>query len=620
MSSEIISNSYKYIIDTSYGINKDGFIAIGTESIVYKGLKTRNDGELQFSCVLKFKPKYINVNGKIIDRLSIFKKEEKIIFDELRECRSVVRIDDIVEDIGEFTLLCDKINDGIINNKSYFCVVEEYIDGWSLAEYCREEFWKLRKTELLPNGLRNVVNYHQFSEKEKKDILLNYQYDNILKYQNQIILFMINLCEILQFVTEQKHILHLDLKPDNIMVTRHGKELVLIDFGRSKKITLADRFVQSTLSPVNYNEDEKLINMYQYGSLGYAAPECYSEAADNSIFPFSGDFTKGNMSIESDIFSFGATFWECLNIFELVTKNDDFSADEYYFYKKYFMKDSLYFNRDLSCTSPNYHKKLENVIIKCTKKRNQDYLNLDNKSFYHSYSEIKKDLEIAKDSAPTIIKEENVKVKNSIRLSGIALAIFVVFLVIQNIYHSIAFSIAQRKWDNLVVEYNDTQFNKFDDVATELIDTAPKIKAVGVYNDIIEFSHMDSEISEYEADMLVRLLTKVNDDSILADKVDEIMKYADAKKFKNITTSIMRLGTVKNSVGYEIATAIYNVEVCNIGIVEAYDVLKEHYNKKEFSNALIKLKNVLDNDENIGKIIESKEITRKDVKYFFEQI
>ena len=29
MSNEIISNSYKYIIDTSYGINKDGFIAIG---------------------------------------------------------------------------------------------------------------------------------------------------------------------------------------------------------------------------------------------------------------------------------------------------------------------------------------------------------------------------------------------------------------------------------------------------------------------------------------------------------------------------------------------------------------------------------------------------------------
>ena len=41
MDGEIIGNSYKYIIDESYGINKDGFIAIGTESIVYKGLKPR---------------------------------------------------------------------------------------------------------------------------------------------------------------------------------------------------------------------------------------------------------------------------------------------------------------------------------------------------------------------------------------------------------------------------------------------------------------------------------------------------------------------------------------------------------------------------------------------------
>jgi len=39
MKNEIIGNRYRYIIDTSYGINKDGFIAIGTESVVYKGLK-----------------------------------------------------------------------------------------------------------------------------------------------------------------------------------------------------------------------------------------------------------------------------------------------------------------------------------------------------------------------------------------------------------------------------------------------------------------------------------------------------------------------------------------------------------------------------------------------------
>lgn len=620
MSSEIISNSYKYIIDTSYGINKDGFIAIGTESIVYKGLKTRNDGELQFSCVLKFKPKFINVNGEVVDRLSIFKNEEKIIFDELRECRSVVRIDDIVEDIGDFSLPCDKIRDGIINNKAYFCVVEEYIDGWSLEEYCREEFWKLRKKVALPNGLCNVVNFHEFSETEKKDTLANYTYDNILKYQNQIMLFMINLCEILQFVTQQKQILHLDIKPDNIMVTRHGKELVLIDFGRSKKITKAERFVKNNLAPVNYNEDEQLINMYQYGSLGYAAPECFAQAEGNSEFPFSMETGKGMMSIESDIFSFGATFWECLNIFELVTQNPEFSEEPYDFYKNNLLNDALYFKRNLSCTSLYYHKKLENIIVKCTQRRNNGYNELENEDYYHSYDEIKKDLAIAKDSAPTIVKEENVRVKNSIKLCAIALAFFFIFLIIQGIFRSTAFSVAERKWESLAKEYNDTKFYKLEEVANELVDTAVGTKKVEVLNEIMEFTHKDSDITEYEAELLVDLILKIGNKNIYDEKTDEIMKFADAKKFKSITTSIMRMGSEGGSTGYETAKAIYDVEVCNSGILEAFNVLEKNKDKKEYINAIIKLRNVLDSDVNIEKIAKEKGVNRREISAFLDRI
>ena len=56
MISEIIGTKFKYTVDKSYGIKQDGFMEIGTESIVYKGLKTADKGGLQFSCVLKFKP------------------------------------------------------------------------------------------------------------------------------------------------------------------------------------------------------------------------------------------------------------------------------------------------------------------------------------------------------------------------------------------------------------------------------------------------------------------------------------------------------------------------------------------------------------------------------------
>lgn len=50
MSVEIIGTRFKYTVDMSYGINQDGFIAIGTESIVYKGLKTAENGA---SCIIQ---------------------------------------------------------------------------------------------------------------------------------------------------------------------------------------------------------------------------------------------------------------------------------------------------------------------------------------------------------------------------------------------------------------------------------------------------------------------------------------------------------------------------------------------------------------------------------------
>ena len=123
MNTEILGTDFKYIIDVSHGINRDGFIAIGTESVVYKGIKTSRKAELEFACVLKFKPKYVYSNGEYIDKISKFKDEELSIFEELQECRSVVRIFDVIEDLGDFSLPCDKVTGGVINREKYFCVI-----------------------------------------------------------------------------------------------------------------------------------------------------------------------------------------------------------------------------------------------------------------------------------------------------------------------------------------------------------------------------------------------------------------------------------------------------------------------------------------------------------------
>jgi serine/threonine protein kinase len=615
-----MGNTYKYIIDTSYGINKDGFIAIGSESIVYKGLKTKLDGGLQFSCVLKFKPKSILIDGNIVDRLEIFKTEEWKIFEELRECRFNCSNRRCIVNFRRLRLPCHRIASGVINSDSYFCVVEEFIDGWSLEEFCREEYWKLRRIEPLDNGLSNVINYHNFSSDEKSAVNLSYNYDNILKYQDQILLFMINLCEIMEFVTEQKSILHLDIKPENIMVTRYGKELVLIDFGRSKKVTKANRFVESHLSRVDYNENETLETMYQYGTLGYAAPECYAKASDNSTFPFTVSFEQGKMSIESDIFSFGATFWECLNIFELVTKNKKFSDDIHDFYRDNFLNDDAYFNRDLSCTSLYYHKKLENILKKCTRKRTYHYSDLDNKDYYLSYKDLRKDIENARDCAPTIVKEENPKVKNAFSLCGSMLSLFSVFLIIYFIYHLMAFNIAVGKWDAITSNYNDTQFYRLEEVAKSLITTASASRVDDIYAEIVNFTYKGGDISEYEAKMIVSLLQEINNNNLLPERVDEIMRNANTKKFKEISTEIVKLDVIGESVGYDLARAIFNVEVGKTEIVAAFDTLRKYKDNIEFRNAVIKLKNALDNDENINLIVKDTGLSRPEIQAFFKGI
>lgn len=619
MSREIIGNSYTYIVDESYGINRDGFIAIGTESIVYKGLKTKRGGGLQFSCVLKFKPKKKLVDGVVIDNLAAFKEVEWPIFQDLRECRSVVRIDDVIDDLKDFSMPCTHISSGIIDSSAYFCVVEEYVDGWNLDEFCREEFWKLRKIEALANGLNAKVEFNKFTADEKEAVLAAYTYDNQLKFQEQIMLFMINLCEIMEYVTEQKHILHLDIKPENIMVTRYGKELVLIDFGRSKRITDADRFAVNEMAAVDYSKPETQAKQHQYGTQGYAAPECYCEPATDALPPVAHVNERGKMSIESDIFSFGATFWECLNLFELVTKTKGDALDTYDFYQEHMLNEAAYCNRDLALTSRTYHQKLDKIIKKCTKSRKDDFR--ESNKYYHSYSALKRDIEIAKDSTPTIVKEENLKVRFAFRFSAFFFGLAAVFMLINGLYANRAYDIAENKWNALVSSYNETQFNRLSTVAMDYVEASPANLVDATYNKIESFTYQnEGSITSYEVAMLVELLEEIGNDALLPERVDTIMKNAEPSSFRDISTEIVVLNMTGECDGYELAKAIYNAEVGKTKIVDAFHTLERYKSNEEFRNAVIKLKNVLDNDEYIAVIVQETGMTREAVLDFFDGI
>ena len=195
------------------------------------------------------------------------------------------------------------------------------------------------------------------------------------------------------------------------------------------------------------------------------------------------------------------------------------------------------------------------------------------------------------------------------------------FLIINAVYYSQAYRIAKNKWDNLTATYNETQFSRLSEIAKDYISFAPADRVDDTYNKIVSFTYQENgSISDYEAAMIVDILTQMDEYNNLSERIDEIMLHADASSFKAISSEIVTLDAREECIGYELATAIYNVEVSKTKVSEAYGTLQKHKDKADFHNAINKLKNVLDNDEYIALIMESTGQTRQEVLEFFNSI
>lgn len=631
MNDIIRGTEFNYKIDTEHGINRDGFIAEGTESIVFKGVKYGNN--LRYSCALKFKPKY---------RLNDFMHREYKILESLQTCRSVVRVLDVIEDLGDFSLPYGR---SAITGEGYFCVVEEYIDGESLQDYCIHQWYtynvKARRWE------RNTTEH---------------SYREVVRFQNQIIQFMINLCEIMKFVSNVNErngknddnspiILHCDIKPENIMVTKHGKELVLIDFGRSQSIQegrtyqyYSDKAGRSFTA--DYTADEGWLdgknNFYSYGTVGYAAPECYA-FPQKGKFPFESQstaLTNGLVSIESDIFGFGTTFSECLKIFEiceLLFNQEPNSSDPRFFNRS--IEDRAvervrsgmtadYCDRDFRGIDSAFHEALEDIIRKCTRTRYTGFQSSEESTneYYHNFNQLQYDIERARDVIPSLDRKTDPVVRQSLGVSGFFAAFAACFFVVGTILTLLANPIAQDKWDTLKKNYTDNQKRTtFASVAEDMLDIPWKQARRDNYEEILLFTYggkpNDQVIDSEEAEILATLLKKyISAQSDWIISIDRIIQNGKSDNLDDIAKTIHRLNLSEDyhSDGYALAQALTAVndadDTDSDTLTEVYEVLLEHTEKKEYSRILAKLAIKLMSGRKIDTLASALETDRESIQ------
>lgn len=627
----IKGTDFDYRIDTEYGINHDGFIAEGTESIVFKGIKYGND--LIYSCVLKFKPR---------TRLRDFMKREYKILEALQTCRSVVRVLDVIEDLGDFKL---PYGGGFISTRNFFCVVEEFIDGESLQDYCINQWFR----------------YNTVSRKWERNST-EHNYREIVKYQNQMIQFMINLCEIMKFVSNinihnakndpnKPVILHCDIKPENIMVTKHGRELVLIDFGRSHEF-MDDRTYQHYNDLTNMTfiadysdrqwQDVGKDNFYAYGTVGYAAPECYAEALAG-YFPFTSQssvFVNGCVSIESDIFGFGTTFYECLSIYEMCSKYFEASPEssDPRFFNRAIMneyEDAVrngntlnYCDRDFRFIDKAYHESLEAIIRKCTATRQKHFQDpdMDMNVFYHNFAQLQEDIEHARDSIPSLDRKSDPLVRQMLAVSGFCAAFASCFLGLWLILMLLANPLAKDRWKTMKKNYTDNQKKTaLTRAANDLMKVPGKKTKLKNFDDIIEFVHggspNDTVIDIDETELLTSLMKEyISDKSEWGDYIDTIIQNGKSDNMDDIAKNIylLNLPTDNKSSGYDLAKALTQVNEAADNdtdkLKSAYDVLLENCNDIKYSTISSKLAMKLMSGEKTDTLAEAEGTDRETIQ------
>lgn len=518
------------------------FIAVGGESIVFKGVK-KSVGR---TYALKFRDR---------SRWDDFCTYELKTLSRLEKC-STSKLAGVIPSVRG-TLLYDlfgkvpahkqtQCSHLTLPNAEFFCIVEDFIVGCDLNEYCRGDRAKGITGHTPPQDA---------------------PYEQVVSFQRRLLRWTIQFCEIMAHVTEEHRFLHMDIKPENVMIANETESVTVIDFGKSVELP---QHADSVSLHEEFGEE-----LGVFGTDGFAAPECCDSAQMRSAL---GLTATGRADIRSDIFSFGAMLWDCINPQKSLRIR---------------YSEEGYFRRDLFNTPKGYIPELEAMIVKCTEKDPDDR--------YQNYDELKK---AALHAEKKLLERD--KPRRTLLLFSVIAALMAVLLVFSLTVISrrekLTYEIARSNFDKMAADYTEHNLTDFKETAAALIEARPDAKQS--YLDVLAVSFKDDDsVSKTELEeVLLKCLDHTDDKGIMVTYVNQVMQHINYVNAKTVSESlaIRRSLDAVSCDGMEIAKAIANYGSTP---VESFDTLGRYKDASDYYNALLYLNKMLMNDTNLKKKI-----------------
>lgn len=530
----------------------DGFIAVGGESIVFRGVK-KSVGR---TYALKFRD---------IVRWDDFCAYELKTLSRLEKC-STSKLAGIIPEVSGQILLelyrrvpsykqaqCANL---ALPGARYFCIVEDFIVGCDLNEYCSGD------------EAKGIVGHTPPQSAS---------YEQVVAFQRKLLRWTVQFCEIMAHVTEEHRFLHMDVKPENVMIANETESVTVIDFGKS--VELPERSSSVSL----HEEFGEEIGVF--GTDGFAAPECCdSEQMRQAL----GLTSTGEADIRSDIFSFGALLWDCINPQKSLRI-------------KY--SEAGYYRRDLFNTPKGYIPELEALIVKCTEK--------DPDRRYQTYDELKAAALYAEKKLIEREKPRKTLLVFSI-IAGLLTVLLVFSVAVITRREKLTYEIARNNFDKMAADYTEHNLADFKETALALIEANPDAKQS--YLDVLAVSYKDDEnVSKTELEeVLLKCLDHTGDSKIVVEYVNQVMQHINYVNAKTVSESLA-LRRSLDSVhcdGMDIARAIANYGSTP---VESFETLGQYREASDYYNALLYLNKMLMNDTNLKKKIADAKGTDPDL-------